>query len=133
MRYIAVILLLSGCAVQAATNTTPPTGEQVFNALLMNSNIDLQTEPLCKANQKLYAQLALSLSVSYDKGNTTTIKSSCIPSKFELQSKHVIKVWDCTVQLNETNKQGEFISSSTYAFSLTPDKKRYVKGSLRCY
>jgi len=132
MRYILLLLLLTGCSVHAATSTPPPTGEQVFKALLKNGNIELATEPLCKANINLLSQLSLALSVSYENENITTIKSSCAPSKFEKSDKMVINMWDCTVQINENNKQGEFISSSTFVFSMTKGKKEFIKGSLRC-
>lgn len=132
MRYLIFFLFLSGCAVQAANLSNPPSGEQVFNALLKNGNINLVNEPLCKANIDLYAQLSLAFSVSYESDNKTVIKSHCSPSKHDFSTGNIVDVWDCTVQINESNNKGDFISSSTIVFSLTKDKKEFIRGSLRC-
>ncbi|HEY5604371.1 MAG TPA: hypothetical protein VIM41_14820 [Gammaproteobacteria bacterium] len=132
MRYLIVILFLTGCTAHAANQSSPPRGEEVFNAILKNGNINLATEPLCNADIKLYEQLSLAFSVSYESDNKTVIKSYCAPSKFDNPSGKVIDVWDCTVQINENNSNGEFISSSTIVFSLTLDKKEFINGSLRC-
>jgi hypothetical protein len=132
MRYLLCFLFLTGCAVHAAEPPIPPRGEQIFNALLKNGNVDLATEPLCKADINLYEQIALALSVSYENDNKTVIESHCSPSKHEMSAGNVVDVWDCTVQINENNKKGEFISSSTIVFSLTLKNKEFIKGSLRC-
>ena len=132
MRYLLALVFLSGCGAHAAVLSIPPRGEDVFNVLFKNGAIDLANEPLCKADIKLYEQLALSFSVSYESRNNTMIKSSCAPSNFEKTPGHVIDVWECTVQINESNKSGEFVSSSTIVFDLTLDKKEFLKGSLRC-
>lgn len=132
MRYLIVILFLTGCTVHAANLSNPPRGEDVFNAILKNGNINLATERLCKADIKLYEQLSLAFSVSYESDNKTIIKSYCSPSKFDKSNGNVIDVWDCTVQINENNAKAEFISSSFIVFSLSLDKKEFIKGSLRC-
>ncbi|MCI0507808.1 MAG: hypothetical protein L0Z73_17095 [Gammaproteobacteria bacterium] len=132
MRYLIFFLFLTGCAVHAADLADKPRGEEVFSALLKNGSINLVNEPLCKADINLYEQLALAFSVSYESGNTTVIKSHCSPSKHEFSADNIVDVWDCTVQINENNQKGEFISSSTIVFSLTLDKKEFINGSLRC-
>lgn len=132
MRYLLALIFLTGCTVHAADSTIPPRGEDVFNALFKNGNIDLISEPLCKADIMLYEQLALAFSVSFESQNKTTIKSSCSPSKFDKTPDTTIDVWECTVQINEDNQNGEFISSSTIVFDLTLDNKEFIKGSLRC-
>jgi len=132
MRYLILFLFLSGCTVQAADLSNPPGGEQVFSVLLKNGNINLVDEPLCKANINLYTQLSLAFSVSYESDNITVIKSHCSPSKHEFSTGNIVDVWDCTIQINENNKKGDFISSSTIVFSLTTGKKELIKGSLRC-
>lgn len=132
MRYLICFLFLTGCAVHAAEHSNPPSGEQVFNALLKNGNIDLATEPLCKADINLYEQIALALSVSHESDNKTSIESRCSPAKHEMSTGNVVNVWDCTVQINENDKTGEYISSSTMVFGLTLKNKEFIKGSLRC-
>ena len=133
MKYLIFLLFLMGCTAHATNLLNPPRGEQVFNALLKNGNINLVSEPLCKADINLYTQLSLAFSVSYESDNTTIIKSHCSPSKHAITADNIIDVWDCTVQVNENNKKGDFISSSTIIFSLTLDKKEFIKGSLRCH
>lgn len=132
MRYLICLLFLTGCTIDAAEPSSPPSGEEVFNALLKNGNIDLATEPLCKADMNLYEQMALALSVSYGNDNRTVIESHCLPSKHEMSTGNVVDVWDCTVQINENNKEGEFVSSSTIVFGLTLKTRELIKGSLRC-
>jgi len=132
MRYLILILSLSGCTGHAADLSRPPTGEQVFHELLKNGSIHLNNEPLCKANINLFTQLSLALSVSYESDNTAIIKSFCSLTKHEFSGGNIKNAWDCTVQINENNKKGDFISSSTIVFSLTADKKEFIKGSLRC-
>jgi len=132
MKYFLIFVLLSGCAAQARDIGRQPSGEDVFGAILKHGDADLQNEPLCKADIKLHEQLALSLSVAFESENTTHIKSTCSPSKFELSSEELIDVWDCSIQVNETSDEGEFISSSIFVFSLTADDFKYLKGSLRC-
>jgi hypothetical protein len=133
MRSILSVVVIAGCSFSACAAEPQPTGEDVFAALLANGDIELASEPLCQADIKLYQQLALSLSVSYESHNSTKIKSSCVPSKFE-QGSTVTDIWDCTVQLVETDPKGEFISTSTYMFGLTRGKQhKLVKGSLRCF
>lgn len=126
------ILCLLGCAVHAGTISTPPSGEQMFSALLKNSDIDLANEPLCNADIKLYEQISRALSVSYQSDNKTLLQSDCSPSKFDTPQGQVIEVWDCTLQINERSEKGEFISSSTIVFSLTQDTHEFINGSLRC-
>lgn len=132
MKYFMLVLVLTGCTANAANLATPPRGEEVFNALLKNSDINLANEPLCKADMKFNEHLSLALSVSYESGNKTMLKSSCAPSKHDSPSGKVINVWDCTIQINENNQNDEFVSSSTIVFSLSPDTKEFIKGSLRC-
>jgi len=132
MKYLFCLIVFAFTSVNAANAQTKPTGEEVFSALFNYGKVELTKEPLCKADISLSEQLALNLSVSYESKNKTTIKSFCSPSKFDIPSGKVIDVWDCTVQVNETGNNGEFISSSTTVFSLTKDKHDFVKGSLRC-
>ncbi len=132
MKYLLLLVLISGCAAQARDLGRQPSGEEVFKAILKHGEIDLQNEALCKADIKLYEQLALSLSVSFESENTTHIKSTCSPSKFELSSKNLIDAWDCSIQVNENSGSGDFISSSIFVFSLSTDDFEYLKGSLRC-
>jgi hypothetical protein len=133
MRIIFMVVLLAACAHHAEGSSAPPRGEEVLYALLKNDDVLLSAEPLCNADMKLYEQLALALSVSYDSENTTVIKSSCLPSKFERNIGNIENVWDCTIQINENSSTGEYISSSTFVLSLTKDSKKFIKGSLRCY
>ncbi len=132
MRYLILLLSLSGCAVQATEQSNKPRGEEVFNILLKNGGINLVNEPLCKANINLNEQLSLAFSVSYENKNKTVIKSHCSPSKHDFSADKIIDVWDCTIQINENGLKNEFISSSVIVFSLTVDTKEFVKGSLRC-
>ena len=132
MKYLSLFLLLAGCSAHAANIQSKPRGDEIFHVLLKNGDIKLINEPLCKADINLTEQLSLALSVSYESENKTIIKSFCNPSKFDYPSGKVIDVWDCTVQINENNKNNEFISSSTFVFSLTKDKNEFIKGSLRC-
>lgn len=132
MKCLTCLLLLMAWTTHAAEPSGQPRGEQVFHALLKNGNVDLATEPLCKADIKLYERIALALSVSYENYNRTIIKSRCAPSKHEMSAGKVVDVWDCTVQVNESNKKGRFVSSSTLVFSLTLEDKEFIKGSLRC-
>lgn len=132
MKYLLLLVLISGCAAQARDLGKHPSGVEVFIAILKHGEIDLQNEPLCKADIKLHEQLALSLSVSFESENTTLIKSTCSPSKFELSSENLIDVWDCSIQVNENSESGDYISSSIFVFSLTTDDFEYLKGSLRC-
>jgi hypothetical protein len=133
MKTFFMIMLLVGCAHHAVGAAVPPRGEEVFYALLKNDDIHLLSEPLCNDDIKLYEQLALAFSVSFNSKNTTTLKSSCLPSKFEDSTGKVEDVWDCTIQINENNNSGDFISSSTFVLSLTSENKELVNGSLRCY
>lgn len=129
---LLTIIVMASCTASAADSLKPPNGEEVFAALLQNLDVSLAAEPLCKANTKLSNHLALALSVSYANKNTATLKSSCVPSKFDIATGKTMDIWDCTIQINENSQKGEFISSSTIAFGLTPDTKKFVKGSLRC-
>lgn len=132
MKYILVILILTGCSLSVNGKDTRPGGEDIFGILLSNLDVNLENEPLCKAKIKLAKQLALSLSVSYESPNVTKISSSCSPSKFETPANEVIDIWDCTIRINEDSPKGEFISSSTYVFGISQDKNEFVNGSLRC-
>ena len=125
-------MVFTATSVHAQNVEKKPTGEEVFRVLFNHAKVDLAKEPLCKADINLGEQLSLDLSVSFESHNQTMIKSFCTPSKFDVSSGKVIDVWDCTVQVNENDKNGEFISSSTTVFSLTKDKHGFVKGSLRC-
>lgn len=132
MKYIFLVLMLCGCSSPVVGKGSMPSGEEVFNALFKNLDKNLRDEPLCRAEMTLREQLALSLSVAHESQNTTTIESHCSPSKHEVKPDQTIDIWDCTVQLNENDTDGNFISSSTYVFGLTKNHKEFVEGSLRC-
>lgn len=125
-------MLLACVSTQASNSATPPTGEEVFNAFLAQSNMDLSSEPYCKEDIKLYTHFASALSLSYNEGRTTTIKSYCEKSDYESSPGKVIKVWDCKVEIVEHDAKGEFIASTIYAFNLDLGAKTFIKGSLRC-
>jgi hypothetical protein len=130
MKYLVMSLFLSSCAAVADSN--PPNGEEVFRIFFSSMNRNLNKEPLCNANMKLYEQLSVSLSVAHESQNIIKIKSSCESSKFEVKPKNIIDIWDCTVQINEDTKEGEFISSSTYVFGVSQTERTIINGSLRC-
>jgi len=132
MKKLLLILLLSGCSVAVIGETRPPSGEEAFSIFLSKASLSLEDEPLCKADIKLYQQLALSLSVSHETNNTIKIASSCAPSKFENAENKVVDIWDCKIQISEENPEGEFVSNSTYVFGVSWDRSEYVEGSLRC-
>ena len=126
-------LFILGCAsVQAANPASQPTGEEVFNALLAQSNMSLSAEPLCKEDRELYKIMSSALSLSYDKNNITNIKSYCTSSKFEISSGNAVDVWDCSVEIVENNAKGEYIASAIFEFNLGLNDKQFIKGSLRC-
>ena len=132
MRYLLIALILSCYSIGVDAQNAPPNGEEVFGIFLSKMNMNLANESLCKADMKLYEQLALSLSVSYESKNITKVTSSCEPSKFDVTNNKVIDIWDCTIQINENSPEGEFVSSSTYVFGLSRGKHEFVDGSLRC-
>lgn len=135
-----VTFLLVGCAVAAPEFGSKPSGEEVFDLLLSNANTSLKNEPGCdaaspsrnKSHMTLGDLLSTNLSVSYDEGNVTQIKSYCEPSKFDVSDKKTIDVWDCSVDIMENDKKGEFITSTEIRFSIDLSKSRIIQGSLRC-
>lgn len=137
----ALAIALQGCAVFAYEPVKPPGGEAVFDILLKNSNLPLKYEPLCNMSSAtrgsdditLGEHLATILSVSYESNNTVALKSSCELSKFEEKTGKAIDAWDCKLEMLETNKAGEFISSAMVAFSISLDKTTMIHGSLRCF
>lgn len=138
---MALTLVLSGCSAMAAFDSLPkPTGEEVFDILLANSDLPLDGEPLCEilsATRKdtpitLGQHLATVLSVSYENPNTVQVKTSCTTTKHEDESHGVIDAWDCQLEVLEEDTKGEFISSSMIAFSTGKAKNRLLPGSLRC-
>lgn len=138
---LAFAIALQGCAVFAGEPVKPPSGEIVFDILLKNSNLPLKNEPLCNMSSAtrnsngitLGEHLATIFSVSYESNNTVALKSSCELSKVEEKTGKVIDAWDCKLEMLETNKAGEFISSAMVAFSISLDKTRMIYGSLRCF
>ena len=132
MKYFFMVLLTASCASTANNPYPSPDGEKVFSLFLANFDKNLENEPLCKAELKLYEQLALSLSVSYDSENTTSVNSYCAPSKHPIDNQ-LVDIWDCTIQFNEANQNGEFISSSTYVFGISAEADQFIHGTLRCY
>ena len=138
MRSLLLIsLLLFGCTTNAAP---PPTGEEVLSALLKNGAIRLKDEPLCQMTTAsiglnditLADHLSVVLSTSYETNNITTISSKCEKSKHDNKGA-TIDIWDCSLQINEKDTSGEYISGSTIAFGITLKEKKLVAGSLRCF
>ena len=135
-----VIFLLVGCAVAAPGAKDKPTGEEVFDLLLSSAQLSLKDEPGCdssspsrgKAHITLGELLSTNFSASYDKDNVTKIRSYCEPSKFDVSDKKTIDVWDCSVDVMENNKEGEFVSSTEIRFSIDMNKSRIIQGSIRC-
>ena len=132
MKLIFLLLAVIFSHTLAAQSDKEPSGEQVFIALLGNSNLNLNGEPLCKQNSKLYQLLASALSLSFDEKNVTTVKSYCSKSKSEIGQGKVVDAWDCSLEIVEKNTKGEFNAGSLFKFDLTFDRKRFIKGSLRC-
>ncbi|MCI0504762.1 MAG: hypothetical protein L0Z73_01490 [Gammaproteobacteria bacterium] len=138
-KIIVVILLVQSCAVVAGT--AAPTGEQVLDALFNNTTLNLNQEPDCKqfsatrnTDQVTLGQhLATILSVSYQSKNKVTLATNCTVSKYQVNKGKVIDVWDCALEMKETNPAGEFISSAMVGFYLTKDKFSLIKGGIRCF
>jgi hypothetical protein len=139
-RLLVLILLLNGCAALATENPKPPSGEQVFDILFKNADRPLTKESRCDVKSMtrkntavtLGQHLATILSVSYETKNLVSIKSSCEMSKDD-STGTVVDVWDCRLEMNESNQKGEFISSAMVAFNMSMDKSKLIKGSLRCF
>jgi hypothetical protein len=132
MNRISIILVISMMSFEVVAEPNFPKGERVFSEFFSIFQKDLKNELLCQADIKLFELFSLSLSTSYDTENSTYISSSCTPSKFDVSDNRTIDIWDCTIQINEDNPGGEFISSSTYVFGLSKNTHKYVDGSLRC-
>lgn len=138
---MTLLISLAGCSTMASNAPTPPSGEEVFDALLMSLDIKLSEEPLCnmesatRKNPKitLGQHLSTILAVSYNSDNISTLKSYCLLSKFEDNFGNVSDAWDCNLLINESNDKKEFISSSTIAFIISLDRLELVPGSLRCF
>jgi hypothetical protein len=100
----------------------------------------MKSEPSCDgasdSRKKLHVTLgevlSTNLSASYDSNNVTTIKSYCNPSKFEDGNK-VLDVWDCSIEVLENDKNGDFISSSIITFSSNLEITQILPGSIRCF
>jgi len=136
---ILVIPLLYSCA-SIAIDKTPPNGEAVYDILLNIRDIRLNNEPLCRMvsttrntdNLTFGNHLSTILSSSYNSSTTNTIKSSCALSKHE-KNNEIIDIWDCKLEILETSKEGEFISSSMIAFGVNTKSLTYQPGTLRCF
>jgi hypothetical protein len=141
IKLIIVLFLLHGCATYAGDNNLPPSGEELFDALLKNGGIKLSSQPLC--NEKsvsrdlqdvtLAQHLATILSLSYDTKNTVSLKSSCSKSKYQASAEIIEHVWDCKLEMMEVNADGTFVSSAMLAVNLSLEKKEMISGSLRCF
>lgn len=131
-RLLILTVIISSCSSYASKNVSSPTGEEVFNVLFKSSNFDLKEEPLCSADYTIAEYMSLILSTSYNNKNTSKITSSCSLSKFDSSDNTVLGVWDCNVQVNETNQEFGFISSASIKFSMSLNKTRLLKGSIRC-
>lgn len=137
---IVILTLLTGCSAIAADTSKPPTGEEVFDAIFSSTKIDLSQEPLCNTGSAtrnkntitLGEHISTILSLSYENENLVSIKSSCELSKTEPSKGKIVDAWDCKLQINESNTDGEFISSATIAFDLSIDKEAILKKTLRC-
>ena len=140
------LLLLSmafllGCSSSGETSPLEPTGEELFDLILKSANIDLKNEPLCdlqsftrnKDSITLGEHLSTVLSASYKTDNELKIKSSCSASKHEMSNTEVVDVWDCKIEIEETNKSGEFVSSAMIAFASDLEKSEIIAGSIRCF
>ena len=138
-KIIMAILLLQGCA--AVADTGAPTGEQVLDALFTNTTLNLAKEPDCKQfsaarntdQVTLGEHLATILSVSYQSKNKVSVTTHCSASKYEAKPGKINDVWDCALEMKETNPTGEFISSAMVSFYLTKDTHRLIPGGLRCF
>lgn len=138
---LLIALLVAGGACASTSTVTPPPAEQVFGVFMQNMALPLSSEPDCQqasaANPTqsltLGQHFATNLSVSYASDNNVSVKSSCAASKFEQENGQLQPVWDCKIELQEQDAQGEFISSSMTAFYLTADSKTLLPGSLRCF
>lgn len=134
-------LLFTACACAGPAAVTPPQAEQVFGVFMQNMALPLSNEPNCQQTSAanpaqsltLGQHFATNLSVSYASDNNVSVKSSCTASKFEQENGQLQPVWDCKIELQEQDAQGEFISSSMTAFYLTADSKTLLPGSLRCF
>jgi len=140
-KLIFVIFLLQACASVVHADTKPPTGEELFDLLLKNSALPLGKEPLCqqrsvtrkKSEITLGEHLATILSVSYQTKNTVQLKSSCLLSKYAAKAGTASDVWDCSLEMKESDAKGEFISSAMMAFYVTLDGAAIVRGGIRCF
>ncbi len=132
--------LLYSCST-IANNKTPPSGELFYDVLLSMTDVKLSNEPLCNLTSvsrntselTFGNHLSTILSVSYKTNSTNTISSSCSISKHEKENKTVVDIWDCKLELKETNSKGNFISSSMVAFGINTDNLKYQAGTLRCF
>lgn len=140
-RYIIFSLLIAGCSTATVTSAEKPTGEEALDLLLMSSSLSLKHEPLCEQESitrkseslTLGQHLATNLSVSYKTINEVKVKSSCLKSKHDLSDSQTIDVWDCKFEVLESDKNGNFISSSMIAFSADIEKTKVIPGSIRCF
>ena len=138
-KFIGIFSLI-GCAIAAPGMGEKPTGEELFDLLISNANLSLKDEPGCDAASPsrnrshitLGELLSTNLSASYDEGNVTQIRSYCEPSKFDVSDKKTIDVWDCSVDILENDKKGEFVSSTEIRFSTDLSKSKIISGSFRC-
>lgn len=128
---ITVFFLFAGWA-SADEAPLPPRGEEVFIALLGNSAMRLEEEPLCQADIPLYVQLAWALAGSYQSEHTTQVTSSCVPSRFDTPAGTTIDVWECRVDIVESEANGDYVASANLLFDLTLEEKAFIRGSLRC-
>ncbi|MGD8886430.1 MAG: hypothetical protein PVF34_12470 [Gammaproteobacteria bacterium] len=138
-KMLIFILMLNGCAARAAENDRPPNGEELFDILFSNTGLSLKGEPRCNVKSMtrentditLGQHLATIMSLSHESDNRVTLASACSLSKDDSSGK-VVDVWDCKLEMNESDKAGTFISSAMVAFYLSLDKTKLINGSIRC-
>ena len=141
MKIILIVsLCLVGCTINAQVSEKP-SGERVLLSLFDALDVQLFGEPMCNmvstsmnnTNLRLKDHMATVLSTSYENKNTTNFSTTCNESKHELQGGSLIDIWDCTLLINETSADKEFISSSSITFSLSKSNLKFVPKSLRCF
>lgn len=135
MRVVFVlVILLSGCASYAAQ----PQGNDVIRLLFENAELSLSSEPLCSMvdaqgqTLKFKEYLSQVLSVAYENTHQVSIKTFCSESKQELDNHKIIDIWDCRLEVLESNSNGDFISSSNIAMGVSKQTMQFIPGSLRC-
>lgn len=136
--FIVLPFLLSCSSVVA--DKSAPNGETFYDVLFSIQDLDLSTEPLCnlmsvtRKNSKITLgnHLSTILSTSYSSTTKNVISSFCSLSKHENKNKRVIDIWDCKLEIKETNNKGAFVSASMVAFGVNTKTMKYESGTLRC-